>query len=355
MFCIMKTNHIYACFCAALCSIITTPPVVSQIAPAGLTVIQNPSGVYYALYADSTRPRRSQFFYVNYATQQFDAIAPSVSSDGTFSGTSPSTGHSLTGQIQSTSISLTYNGVTQAGPKESLYGPTQQFAGEWLGWVYDSGVGYGFAQFFVSSSNECFVYFLLGFQYNVGFGTIDSGGFATVPLLSGGSASGTFAPANGVASGTFNYSTGGTNSYSVTKAVTSRMANISTRGVVASGAQVLIGGFIITDGGKTVLVTARGPSLTAGGVAGALQNPRLDLYFNGVIIASNAGWQSNANAAEIAASGLAPTDPREAALQIDLEPGAYTAIVSSEDASTGVGLVEVYGVGSPVGNLRPQF
>jgi hypothetical protein len=218
-----------------------------------------------------------------------------------------------------------------------------------LGTISDPGIGVGFGELFVTSHSECLVYYVQGFQYNVGVGQIAPNGFASVPLLSGVSASGTFAPTNGVAAGTFNYSNGGQNSYVVTKAVTPRLANISTRGAVGSEGGVLIGGFIITDGGKTVVVRGLGPSLASGGISGALQNPRLDLFFNGQLIASNANWQSNANASEIIASGLAPTDNREAALQVDLEPGAYTAIVSSEDASTGIGLVEVYGVGSAAG------
>ena len=60
------------------------------------------------------------------------------------------------------------------------------------------------------------------------------------------------------------------------------------------------------------------------------------------LVASNANWRTNANSSEIAASGVAPANDHEASLQIDLEPGTYTAIVSSEDTNSGVGLVEVY-------------
>ena len=92
------------------------------------------------------------------------------------------------------------------------------------------------------------------------------------------------------------------------------------------------------------------PSLSAFGVANALQNPKVELFAGDQLIASNSSWSANANASEIAASGLAPTDAREAALQVNLEPGAYTVQVSSETAATGVGLVEVYSVGGPLGN-----
>ncbi len=127
------------------------------------------------------------------------------------------------------------------------------------------------------------------------------------------------------------------------------MLNISTRGFVGTGEQVLIGGFIIGDGGKTVLMDAKGPSLAAAGVANPVQATQISLYFGSQLIASNNGWRNNANSGEISASGLAPTDDRESALQVALEPGAYTVIVSSGDGSTGIGLVEVYGVGDAGG------
>ena len=67
------------------------------------------------------------------------------------------------------------------------------------------------------------------------------------------------------------------------------------------------------------------------------------------MIASNQGWQNDPNASEIAAGGYAPLDSRESALKVSLEPGAYTVIVSSADNSVGIGLVEVFGVGSTGG------
>lgn len=336
-----------ACVLVLAFVVLTGQRSSAQIAPAGLTVIQSPPGVYYVMFADSVQPRRAVFYYLNYTTQQLDIISPSLSASGFFSGVSSSTGRMLTGQILGTSMSVTYNSVTKSGPKESLYGPTGRFAGIWRGFVTDPNLGTGFAELFISSQGECLALAYLGFSYNAGIGTIDSGGNTFIPLLSGLSISGTFSPANGGASGSFSFSNGATNTYGLSKAVTSRLANISTRGVVASGEQVLIAGFIITDGGKTVLITARGKSLS--GITNPIQNPRLDLYRNGQVIASNTNWQNNSNAAEIAASGLAPTDLQESALQVNLEPGAYTAIVSSEDATSGIGLVEVYGVGSPVG------
>jgi hypothetical protein len=122
-----------------------------------------------------------------------------------------------------------------------------------------------------------------------------------------------------------------------------RAANISTRSQVGTGDQVMIGGFIIggTTGSK-VMVRAIGPSLTARGVADALKNPILDLYDrNGILIGSNDSWRSNQEA-DIIASTLAPTDDRESAIIATLVPGAYSAIVSGANGSSGVALIEVY-------------
>ena len=128
----------------------------------------------------------------------------------------------------------------------------------------------------------------------------------------------------------------------------STLVNISTRMQVLAGNDVLIGGFII--GGtapKTVVVRARGPSLAAAGVANPIANPKLDLYSGQALVQANDDWQQGPNAAAIQAAGLAPSDPREAALRVTLGPGAYTAVVSGVGGATGVGIVEVFEVDRP--------
>src|SRR6185369_16373847 len=129
-----------------------------------------------------------------------------------------------------------------------------------------------------------------------------------------------------------------------------RLTNISTRGSVLGGADVMIGG-LVSDGttNKTVVVRARGPSLTAYGITGALANPTLTLVRSSdqAVVASNDDWGSAPNAAQIAASGFAPGDPLESAILVSLGPGAYTAVVSGSGGATGVGIVEVYEVDHP--------
>ena len=130
----------------------------------------------------------------------------------------------------------------------------------------------------------------------------------------------------------------------------SRLANISTRGQVLTGFDVMIGGFVI--GGltpKTVVVRAIGPSLASYGVAGALSNPQLQLVRSAdqATVASNDDWGSAVNASTLQSSGFAPSSPLESAIYTTLQPGAYTAIVSGVGGATGVGLVEVYEVDHP--------
>jgi hypothetical protein len=122
----------------------------------------------------------------------------------------------------------------------------------------------------------------------------------------------------------------------------SRLANLSSRGSVTSGDNVLIGGIIVgsdNPSGKVVL-RGIGPSLP---ISDALPNPRLQVYNgNGVEIASNDDWQSDPGAAEIAADGLAPSDPREAAILRVISPGQYTAVVTAQDGNPGVALVDIF-------------
>jgi hypothetical protein len=128
----------------------------------------------------------------------------------------------------------------------------------------------------------------------------------------------------------------------------SKLANISSRGRVQAGDEVVIGGFILGPEGlpsAKIVVRALGPSLTSAGVVGALQNPELELHdSNGNLIASNDNWKDDgAQRAELLADNLAPSDDHESAMAVVLAPGAYTAIVNSkEEDTTGIGLVEVY-------------
>ena len=132
--------------------------------------------------------------------------------------------------------------------------------------------------------------------------------------------------------------------YDLDQSAPANPGNIATRGFVDIGDNVMIGGFIVGGSqNRTVLVRAIGPELGAAGVPGSLQDPTLELHNgSGTLLASNDNWKSDQQT-QIAATGLAPTDDREAAiLSSPLAPGNYTAIVSGSGGTTGVALVEVY-------------
>ena len=128
------------------------------------------------------------------------------------------------------------------------------------------------------------------------------------------------------------------------------MSNISTRGQVLVGNDVMIGGFVIGGStSKTVVVTAVGPSLAAAGIGNALADPTLTLVrsADNAILAANDDWSSAPNASAIEAAGFAPGNPRESAIMMTLPPGAYTAIVQGAGNTAGVGIVAVYEVDHP--------
>jgi len=133
---------------------------------------------------------------------------------------------------------------------------------------------------------------------------------------------------------------------------TSYLGNISTRSFVQTGADVMIGGFIVQGThSKKVILRAIGPELTQFGVPNSMCDPTLELHNGaGALIASNDNWQTTIiggiitsdQVQDIENSGHAPTDTRESAIIADLPPGNYTAIVRGVNGTTGVALVEAY-------------
>jgi len=132
--------------------------------------------------------------------------------------------------------------------------------------------------------------------------------------------------------------------YDIQPLSNSKLGNMSTRGSVGTLDNILITGFIVGDvESATVIVRALGPSLASYGVSGVLTDPTVTIYDStGSVVASNDNWQSNINASLVQKNGLAPPNPLEAALVLNLRAGAYTAIVRGANDGTGVGLAEVY-------------
>jgi WD40 repeat protein len=131
--------------------------------------------------------------------------------------------------------------------------------------------------------------------------------------------------------------------YDLNQSADSKLANISTRGVVQSAENVLIGGFILGGGNANakVLVRAIGPSLANVGVTNSLSDPTLELRDgNGVLLRSNDNWKEQQRT-EIEATRISPAMDSEAAIIADLPPGLYTTIVAGKGPN-GVGLIEIY-------------
>jgi N-acetylneuraminic acid mutarotase len=136
--------------------------------------------------------------------------------------------------------------------------------------------------------------------------------------------------------------------YDLDQPAAAELANISTRGFVDKGDNVMIAGFISgpdDSGPSEIMVRGIGPSLL---VAGALADPTIELYNgNGGKMASNDNWKisdvmSQSQEAQIRATTIPPSDDFESAFIAILPPGNYTAIMAGKNGGTGIGLVEVY-------------
>ncbi len=134
--------------------------------------------------------------------------------------------------------------------------------------------------------------------------------------------------------------------YDADTAADSQLANLSTRGFVRTGDNVMIGGFILGGGSAVVDVAVRGigPSLGQAGLTDVLPDPTLELHDgNGALLAANDNWQDDAvSAAQLAGHGLAPANSLESGIFTTLPPGLFTAILAGKNGGIGLGLVEIY-------------
>jgi hypothetical protein len=124
----------------------------------------------------------------------------------------------------------------------------------------------------------------------------------------------------------------------------SSLANLSTRGFVGTGDNVMIGSLIVGSGDSPIVVLrAIGPSLASSGIANPLLDPTIELHDgDGALLGFNDDWRSPQLQA-VYATFLAPTDDRESAIVAPfLAPGNYTAVVRGKNNTTGVALVEAY-------------
>lgn len=128
-----------------------------------------------------------------------------------------------------------------------------------------------------------------------------------------------------------------------------KLVNLATRGT-ASSADKLIAGFVIGEQHRRVLVRAIGPTLAQFGVTGVMSDPFVTIYKGRTPFYFNGDWNTRPDAGEIAGAAASvgafalPAGSKDAALLIELEPGAYTVQVEPENGAGGAVLVEVYSV-----------
>jgi hypothetical protein len=139
--------------------------------------------------------------------------------------------------------------------------------------------------------------------------------------------------------------------YDLDQGAASKLANLSTRAFVSTGSDIVIAGFLLSDGNVSDRIVMRGigPSLAPAffPAAAVLADPTLELRdSNGALLIAGNDWQDNpAQAALLTAAGLAPTNHLEAGIYATLPPGLYTALLAGLNGGTGIGLVEVYDLG----------
>jgi hypothetical protein len=283
---------------------------------------------------------------------QLIGFAEGPLSHGSFSLTL-TTGQAIVGTANENGIAFTLAGQPFQASRFATFGTASTIAGRYFG-VAHGPTGESQVMFIIDSNKHIIMIQRTGSVLTGGFGTVTPPVSPTAPYTftldsfigSTSAITGSFTITDGVFTGVFQTSAGTFTVNTFKNSLFHRMANISTRGLVGTGQGQLIGGFIITGGPKLVMIRAMGPSLAAAGVSPALANPALTLYAGSTQLAANDDWKTNANVADIIASGIAPANDLEAVLLIRLEPGVYTTVVNGTGDTTGIGLVEIYEIGS---------
>jgi hypothetical protein len=205
----------------------------------------------------------------------------------------------------------------------------------------------------VGADGELMVYISSGSFTDVADGSVDSTGSVSITTVNNNLLTGKIDPNTGFFTGSIS----GPSSGSILAARVSGgtfsdglLRNISTRGQVGTGSNVMIAGFVV--GGtspKQLLVRAIGPTLSSFGLPGAISGTQLQVFSGSTLVKSNTGWSStNVNAAAVTTADLQtgafalPVGSADSALVGTFAPGNYTAMVAGANGATGIGLVEIY-------------
>jgi hypothetical protein len=309
------------------------------------SVVDGSVGTFIGYSVNSITHNTSLVFYPDLAVSSGGGFAaPAVNKVVPVSGTASATG--VMGTLNPGSETF-IGALTQVG---SVNVGAGFYSGTFIGQAASSFTA------IVGADGSIMVYVSEGTFTDVGNSTVDSSGHFSITTATGNTVSGVLSTSTGFMSGTLAGGPGGSFTAALDSGGTFSdgvLSNLSTRGAIGSGANIMIGGFVIGGtASKQLLIRADGPALAAYGVTGAIGATQLNVYGTSsstVPVASNTGWSSSStNASQVAAADLATgafalvTGSADSALVATLPPGAYTAQVSGVGSDTGVGLLEVY-------------
>lgn len=288
--------------------------------------------------------RNGRATFIGYATAPAGRVYfwndIAINSDGTFAVRDADNQVALQGQTSATGVSGTLRGTTFIGPLSvgggsfvslGLSGPV-------------TGAPAAIVSAIVGADGAITLHAASGTRVEAGGSVLSSSGAFNFASATGGRFSGIVTSATSVVSGTV---AGVVNGTFLLRLQPSRLANISTRTTAGSGERTLVAGFVVAGSGtKPLLVRAVGPTLATFGVPSPLADPDLSLLSrSSALVAYNNDWGSGGTLAALAAQVGAfalPAGSRDAAVQVAVAPGTYTAVVGGNSASPGAALVEVY-------------
>lgn len=133
------------------------------------------------------------------------------------------------------------------------------------------------------------------------------------------------------------------------------LINMSVRTIVGGTAGTPVTGFVLngSGAGKSMIIRAIGPTLTVFGVGGALSDPKLELWSNGVMVGSNDNWRTT-DASAFTPVGAFPlsTGSADAAIVTTLASGVYSTPVIAANGGSGVILIECYDASDTDASVR---
>ena len=341
----------------------SSPVYVRVVAPAGSAGVGGtaPDAIYTGSYFSGGES--GKFAMINLAGKSGVFIAFSsagtpktyfypglvIDGSGRFSKTD-SSGKALVSGVASDSGSsgnLDGNRLTFIGPITFAAGtasiPVGYYTGNIVGKLDSTAVA------IVGLDGSITVFVANGSYVDAGSGSLASTGTFSFTTAGGNLLTGKVDAATGLFTGTLAGSNGGAISGALASGGAfsdGALRNLSTRGQVGIGANVLIAGFVVSGTvPKQVLIRAVGPSLTQFGITGALADPQLSVFQGSTAIATNDNWGGSSPLVNAAAqAGAFALDPasKDAVVLITLTPGAYTAQVSGVAGTTGVALIELY-------------